>query len=176
MSTSGAASVAFIDPATDFADGLRVLYAYHESFILQGRRLLAMAEAISRQGVGEEAAAEAVRLAEYYEGTTRLHHQDEERALFPFIVNRSFLTDGMIERLALDHEEIEEHWTKLNEVLRAPEQIADPARFLELAARFEKSLKTHIERENLDFFPVLEKMLSPHQLAGIGQRMARLRE
>jgi len=82
----------------------------------------------------------------------------------------------MIERLALDHEEIDEHWAKLNEVLRAPERIADPARFLELAARFEKHLKTHIERENLDFFPVLEKMLSPDQLAGIGQRMARLRE
>ncbi len=174
MSSSGAA--AFIDPATDFADGLRVLYAYHESFILQGQRLLAMADVISQQGVGEETAAEAVRLAEYYEGTTRLHHQDEERALFPFIVNKSFLTDGMIERLALDHEEIDEHWAKLNEILRAPEQIADPARFLELAARFEKHLKTHIERENLDFFPVLVKMLSPDQLAGIGQRMARLRE
>ena len=26
----------------------------------------------------------------------------------------------MIERLALDHEEIDEHWAKLNEVLRAP--------------------------------------------------------
>ncbi len=174
MFSSGAA--AFIDPTTDFADGLRVLYAYHESFILQGQRLLAMAEAISQQGVGDETAAEAVRLAEYYEGTTRLHHQDEERALFPFIVNKSFLTDGMIERLALDHEEIDEHWSKLNEVLRAPERIADPARFLELAASFEKSLKKHIERENLDFFPVLVKMLSPDQLAGIGQRMARLRE
>ncbi len=174
MSSSGAA--AFIDPATDFADGLRVLYAYHESFILQGQRLLAMAEAISRQGVGEETAAEAIRLAAYYEGTTRLHHQDEERALFPFIVNKSFLTDGMIERLALDHEELDEHWAKLNEVLRAPEQIADPALLLELAARFEKHLKTHIERENLDFFPVLEKMLSPGQLTGIGQRMARLRK
>jgi len=47
---------------------------------------------------------------------------------------------------------------------------------LHLAARFENHLKTHIERENLDFFPVLVKMLSPDQLAGIGQRMARLRE
>ena len=176
MSPSGAASVAFIDPATEFADGLRVLYAYHESFILQGQRLLAMAEAISQQGVGEETAAEAVRLAEYYDAATRLHHQDEERALFPFIVNKSFLTDGMIERLALDHEEIDEHWAKLNEVLRAPEQIVDPAQLLDLTARFEKHLKTHIERENLDFFPVLEKMLSPDQLTGIGQRMARLRE
>ncbi|MGH8579271.1 MAG: hemerythrin domain-containing protein, partial [Gammaproteobacteria bacterium] len=80
----------------------------------------------------------------------------------------------MIERLALDHEEIDEHWAKLNEVLR--EQIADPARFLDLTARFEKHLRTHIERENLDFFPVLVKMLSPDQLAGIGQRMARLRQ
>jgi hypothetical protein len=42
--------------------------------------------------------------------------EHEERALFPFIVNKSFLTDGMIERLALDHEEIDAHWAKLNEV------------------------------------------------------------
>jgi len=173
VSTSRAA---FIDPATDFTDGLRVLYAYHESFIFQGQRLLAMAEAVSRRGVGEETAAEAVRLAEYYERTTRLHHLDEERALFPFIVNKSFLINGMIERLALDHEEIDEHWARLNEILRAPEKIAEPAQLLDLTARFEKHLKTHIERENLDFFPVLVKMLSPDQLAGIGQRMVRLRE
>ncbi len=81
MVSSGAA--AFIDQATDFTEGLQVLYAYHESFILKGQRLLAMAEAIDQQGVGEETAAEAIRLAAYYEATTRLHHQDEERALFP---------------------------------------------------------------------------------------------
>ena len=33
-----------------------------------------------------------------------------------------YLPLGMIERLALDHEEIDEHWSKLNEVLRAPKK------------------------------------------------------
>ena len=43
-------------------------------------------------------------------------HQDGQA---PHTVTSGMSSDGMIERLALDHEEIDEHWAKLNEVLRA---------------------------------------------------------
>ena len=68
---------------------------------------MAFAATLAQQGLDEAGTAEAVRLAEWYEKAMPLHHRDEERALFPRIVNRSFLIDGMIERLALDHDEIE---------------------------------------------------------------------
>jgi hypothetical protein len=43
------------------------------------------------------------------------------------------------------------------------------------ARRFERGLREHIEREDLDFFPEIERWLSPDQRAEAGRRMAQLR-
>ncbi len=165
----------FADPATDFTDGLKVLLAYHEHFIAEGQRLVAFAAILAQQGLDEAGAAEASRLAEWYENAMPLHHRDEERALFPRIVNRSFLIDGMIERLALDHDEIEAAWGQLAPLLRHPEGIANPKRLSQVAHPFEKVLREHIVRENEDFFPTLETLLASDRRRDIGLDMARLR-
>ncbi len=166
---------AFTDPASDFSDGLKVLSAYHDSLLLQGKRLLEWANTLLREGCGLDRSVEAVRLAGYYCQTTQLHHRDEERCLFPLIINKSFLIDGMIERLALDHEEIEAHWAELADCLQAQQPLSDPLRCVELVQRFEHQLKEHIEREDLDFFPEVERLLSPEQRFKMGGWMARLR-
>ena len=165
----------FQDPATDFSDGLKVLLAYHERFLVEGQRLMAFAATVAQQGLDEAGAAEALRLAEWYENAMPLHHRDEERALFPRIVNRSFLIDGMIERLAMDHDEIEAAWGELAPLLRHPEEIANPKRLSQVAHPFEKLLREHIVRENEDFFPTLETLLASDRRRDIGLDMARLR-
>jgi iron-sulfur cluster repair protein YtfE (RIC family) len=165
----------FQDPATDFSDGLKVLLAYHERFLVEGQRLVTFAPTLAQHGLDEAAAAQALRLAEWYESAMPLHHRDEERALFPRIVNRSFLIDGMIERLALDHDEIEAAWGQLAPLLRHPEQIANPKRLSQVAHPFEKLLREHIVRENEDFFPKLETFLPSDRRHDIGLDMARLR-
>ena len=164
----------FQDPATDFSDGLAVLLAYHERFLV-GQRLVAFAATLAQQGLDEAGAAEALRLAEWYETAMPLHHRDEERALFPRIVNRTFLIDGMIERLALDHDEIEALWGELAPLLRHPEESANPKRLSQVAHPFEKLLREHIVRENEDFFPKLEALLASDRRRDIGLDMARLR-
>ena len=165
----------FQDPATDFSDGLKVLLAHHERFLVEGQRLVAFAATLAQQGLDEAGAAEALRLAEWYENAMPLHHRDEERALFPRIVNRSFLIDGMIERLALDHDEIEASWGELAPLLRHPEQIANPKRLSQVVHPFEKLLREHIVRENEDFFPNLETILASDRRRDIGLDMTRLR-
>jgi iron-sulfur cluster repair protein YtfE (RIC family) len=165
----------FQDPATDFSDGLKVLLAYHERFLVEAQRLVVLAGTLAQQGLDEAGAAEALRLAEWYENAMSLHHRDEERALFPRIVNRSFLIDGMIERLALDHDEIEASWSELTPLLRHSEEIANPKRLSQVAHPFEKLLREHIVRENEDFFPMLEALLASDQRRNIGLDMARLR-
>jgi len=165
----------FQEPATDFRDGLNVLLAYHERFLAEGQRLMAFAATLAQQGLAEADAAQALRLAEWYENAMPLHHRDEERALFPRIVNRSFLIDGMIERLALDHDEIEALWGDLAPLLRHPEEIANPKRLSQVAHPFEKLLREHIVRENEDFFPKLEALLTSDRRRDVGLDMARLR-
>ena len=165
----------FQDPATDFSDGLKVLLAYHERFLVEGQRLLTLAGILAQQGLDEGGTAEALRLADWYENAMPLHHRDEERALFPRIVNRSFLIDGMIERLALDHDEIEALWSELAPLLRHPAEIANPKRLSQIAHPFEKLLREHIVRENEDFFPNLETLLAAEERRDIGQHMAEFR-
>lgn len=172
---SAGTTTPFVDPASDFSDGLQVLQTYHGSFLQHGRQLLALMEAIVAQGLDEQRALEAGRLNRYYAEITRLHHRDEERIVFPLILNKSFVIDGMIERLALDHEDIEAAWAELHGALQAPERIMSSEQSLIWARRFERGLREHIEREDLDFFPEIERWLSPDQRAESGRRMAQLR-
>jgi len=111
----------------------------------------------------------------HYEHANHLHHQDEEQALFPLLVNHSALIDGMIERLMLDHEEIEKAWSLLAVQLKQPEAIKDFARLQVLAIEFEKLQREHLTREDEDFSPLVKAILSPEQRAQIGAKMAELR-
>ena len=166
----------FLEPTEDFSDGLKVLYSYHEQFLERGRELLALVGRIISDGMNEQHAYQCVQLHCFYQRANALHHQDEERVLFPLIVHRSFLIDGMIERLALDHEEIEEAWVELAPMLGRPEHIVDREKLKRLALEFEKLQREHVTRENEDFFPTLEERLGPEQRIEMGEKMANLRK
>ncbi|MGH8615656.1 MAG: hemerythrin domain-containing protein [Gammaproteobacteria bacterium] len=166
----------FIEPAENFSDGLKVLYSYHEQFLERGGELLVLVDRIQSDGMTEEHAYQCVQLHCYYQRANALHHQDEEQVLFPLIVHRSFLIDGMIERLVLDHEEIEEAWVELAPLLGSPEQIVDREKLKRLALEFEKLQREHVTRENEDFFPTLEERLAPEQRIEMGEKMANLRQ
>lgn len=165
----------FVDPAKDFSDGMRVLYTYHDGLLDFGKRLLRLVEDISKHGINEARANECIHLHCYYTRATRLHHHDEEKALFPLILKKSFLIDGMLERLLLDHEEIEEAWNELARMLGRPEHICDKDQLFVLAGEFEKLQREHLLRENEDLFPKLKPLLDREQLAQMGKIMVRLR-
>ena len=165
----------FIEPAADFSNGIAVLYAYHESLLAHGTKLLALVAAIHKHGIDETRAYQAVALHSYYTRANLLHHQDEEKALFPCLVNRSSFIDGMLERLTLDHEEIEQAWSTLAINLKSPEQIAAPWHLLQNAGEFERIQREHLTRENEDFLPPVQELLNPAELKHIGFLMARMR-
>lgn len=165
----------FIDPATDFTDGLEVLQVYHDDLLARGRDLLELADSMHNEGMNEATAYQCVEFHNYYTRANRLHHQDEEHALFPAIVNRSFLIDGMIERLTLDHEEIEEAWDDLSHLLATPEKITTAGKLKRLAEEFEKVQREHLVRENEDFLERVATELFSDERAAIGRKMAMLR-
>ncbi len=61
----------------------------------------------------------------HYFHAGRLHHLDEEQALFPLLENQFRPFDGMIDILIQDHEEIEKDWEQLAGMLADPESITD---------------------------------------------------
>ena len=165
----------FIDPATDFSDGLRVLHVYHDDFLARGRGLLKLVDTLHKEGMSEATAYQCIEFHNYYTRANKLHHQDEEHALFPALVNRSFLIDGMIERLTLDHEEIEAAWDELSPLLASPERITTAGKLKRLAEEFEKIQCEHLVRENEDFLQRVATELHGDERAEIGRKMAMLR-
>jgi len=168
--------IQFIDPAQDFADGLEVIRTYHTSLLQHGQTLLGLVREIEEQGIDAGRANCLTELYAYYQRANRLHHQDEERALFPAVVGKNLLIDSMIERLSLDHEEIEESWRVLEIALKEIlKRQTIPGHLHEKAARFEKLQREHLQRENEDFLPQLAVILEERQRQAMGQVMAAMR-
>ncbi len=165
----------FTDPATDFSDGVRVIQVYHEDLLTRGQALLTLVDTLRQEGMSESRANQCIDAHCYYTHASSLHHQDEEKGLFPLVVDQSPLIDGMLERLTLDHEEIEEAWETLASWLSNPEQINDFPRMQTLAREFEKVLREHLIRENEDFLPPVEKLLGAKQRLEAGGIMRQLR-
>jgi hemerythrin-like domain-containing protein len=165
----------YTDPATDFSNGLQVLQDYHQDFLARGKQLVALANTIKQQGMSEDLANQCMNMYCHYSHATHLHHKDEEEALFPILVEQSSLVIGMIERLMLDHEEIEESWATLSPRLNNPEQITNFDHFLHLTTEFEKILREHLTREDEDFSPQVKKILSAEQMKQVGEKMSKLR-
>lgn len=165
----------FIDPATDFSDGIVVIQRYHDDLLATGERLLKLSFKMSHHGVSEAAAIEAVDLHQHYTRANTLHHADEEQCLFPLLVGQDLILDGMIERLTLDHEEIEQWWAELAGFLGTPEKITDTDRLVEVAFQFERLQREHLTRENEDFLPRIDEQLNIFHRQQVGHSMARLR-
>ena len=165
----------YTDPATNFSDGLQVLTDYHQDFLARGTQLVALANTIKQQGMTENLANQCMDMYCHYSHATHLHHKDEEEGLFPLLADQSSLVIGMIERLMLDHEEIEESWSTLSSRLSNPEQITDFDHFLHLTIAFEKILREHLTREDEDFSPQIKKILTAEQIKQAGKKMSELR-
>jgi len=165
----------FTDPATDFSNGLQVLQDYHQDFLNRGTQLVALATKIKQQGMSESLANQCMEMYCHYSHATHLHHKDEEEGLFPLLVDQSSLVIGMIERLMMDHEEIEDSWNKLAKQLITPESITNFDFLLHQTMEFEKILREHLTREDEDFSPQILKILSADQLKQAGEKMSELR-
>ncbi|NOQ17424.1 MAG: hypothetical protein GQ581_10230 [Methyloprofundus sp.] len=165
----------YTDPVTDFSDGLMALKTYHEDFLQRGEKLLKLAYELEAKGMNESSANQCMAMFCHYEHANHLHHQDEEQALFPLLVGKSAIFDGMIERLMLDHEEIEAAWIALAIQLKNPEAITDFAKLKALAFEFEKLQREHLTREDEDFSPLVKAELTDKQRTEVGAKMSELR-
>lgn len=163
------------DPTTDFSNGLQVIQDYHQDFLARGTELVALANNIKQHGMTEDLANQCVDMYCHYSHATHLHHKDEEEALFPLLVDQSRLVIGMIERLMMDHEEIEESWSTLSTRLSKPEQITNFDLLLHQTIEFEKILREHLTREDEDFSPQIKKILTTEQIELAGKKMSELR-
>lgn len=96
------------------ADGFVVLDACHGEILRMLEELSALLLQLELHGLTPEARRRAARIAEFFSTTARDHHQDEERHIFPALVDtgRPEVVQVVLS-LQRDHDWIEEEWLDL---------------------------------------------------------------
>jgi len=140
---------------------------------------LRLAQYVHDQGADEQAATAASRIRHYFQVAAPLHHQDEEKDLFPAL--ESLFETGQdrqqgtqvleqMELLRKQHSTLESTWAEVDEWLEQitrHERVAAPA----LLQQFVDLYRQHMHIEENFVFPFAEQ-LDKHQQAEICLQMA----
>jgi hemerythrin-like domain-containing protein len=131
-------------------------------------KLTALAELVDGQELDTKAKKQAGVIERFFSGTSRQHHVEEERSVFPILLasgNPELVT--AVKSLQQDHGWIEENWLELAPQLRAlasGNNWVDPSEFQHGASVFVELCRGHIALE--------ETLIYPHSKARWAQAVA----
>ncbi len=137
----------------DFAE----LDACHRRIQAHLDRLATLASRVQNEDLGEEIRAEGGAIEEFFSRTLRPHHDDEERNVFPLLLDSGdaeLVT--FVRTLQQDHGWIEENWIELAPELRAIAQgnhWVEPADFLHNVEVFLELCYGHVALEESLIYP-----------------------
>ena|SRR5438105_6326521 len=101
-------------------DGFDVLDVCHRQTLFTLGKLAALVARLTRGGADADACAMAREIVEFFSATARRHHQDEERHVFPALLDSGDpqLVQNVL-RLQEDHRWLEIDWVELSAQLNA---------------------------------------------------------
>lgn len=200
-STSRATPIPGFRPLPDDADPLGQLDACHDRMQRQLKtlqRLLERQADAGRASVDDEVRAAAAAVRKYFDEAAPRHHRDEEKDLFPAVIEAMAGSDavcikGIVQRLSAEHGQLEQAWQALRPTLVA---LAEPA---EVASedscegsdesggspwlldagqvdRFIAVHRSHLAIEDDELMPMARRLLSDDQIAQIGRAMRSRRD
>jgi hemerythrin-like domain-containing protein len=163
-----------------FDEPLEMLAACHERIEERLSTLERLCGHLERNGNDADARAAAESILRYFDTSGRLHHEDEDRDLFPLLrvragqASRLEISSAM-EDLEREHRTMEGEWGRLRAALVA---IAGGAAKLDAedAARFAALYRRHIERETGAVLPFAKSVLTIDERRALGRRMAARRK
>lgn len=141
----------------DQPDQFEALDACHRDILRHLAALSALAQHIDEDGVDDNARQQAGTIEAFFSSTSRQHHADEERDVFP-----ALLTSGNAElanavrTLQQDHGWIEENWIEIAPRLRAVASghgWTDPGELHQYIDVFTELLTGHIRLEETLVYP-----------------------
>lgn len=160
---------------------LLVLAECHGRLLRQCESLTRLEARIAGGGADHLARKMAAELRSGFDRTTAWLHQDEERDLFPALLESMAGSDAvcirqMIDARADEHREIESRWLALEQWLQAVEAgqavLPEPG----TVAAFVALCHGHLEQEDQELLPMAERLLSDDALAEIAEAMRRRHE
>lgn len=163
-------------PAAGFEVPLEMLSACHRRVERQCATLRRLVPHLAAHGADEEAKTAAANVMRYFDTSGAQHHQDEERDLFPALVESMPGSDPVCLReltdaLRSDHRALHARWERVRaalvRIVAGASSALDAADVEALAGLYER----HIEREEAELLPMAARLLGDEELDRIGRAM-----
>ncbi|NLD53771.1 MAG: hemerythrin domain-containing protein [Burkholderiaceae bacterium] len=129
-------------------------------------------------GADHAARTLAAELRREFDLATARLHRDEERALFPALLESMAGSDAvcirqMVDARAEEHREIESRWLRLDQWLQAVEAGQTALPQPGTLEAFVALCQAHLEQEDGELLPMAERLLSDDALEEIAEAMQR---
>ena len=163
-------------PSARFEVPLEMLSACHFRIEQQCATLRRLVAHLATHGADEAARSAAASVMRYFDTSAKLHHADEEKDLFPALLESMAGSDPvclreMTQGLAVEHRELEALWQRVRVVL---EQVIEGLS-VPLASEDVEALvglyERHIRREEDELLPMAARLLGDDALERIGCAM-----
>jgi len=163
-------------PSAAAADGFTVLDACHQQTLAMLDELSLLVARLDHGGVDERARAQAAKIAGFFSTTARQHHEDEERHVFPPLVEGGDPTIVQaVLRLQQDHGWLEEDWFELAphvQAIAAGFNWYDIDALRQGVAVFAALSRDHIELEESLIYPAARERVRGESRREMGREMA----
>ena len=155
-----------------FDEPLALLRACHKNILDHCDRLENLITHIDTQGIDDEARKAARNIVRYFSTSALLHHRDEEEDLFPRLNRQSIRIAELIRDLKQEHIKLDQLWEIIIPELKKLPDDNFSDNFLQASSEFCALSRQHVNRENMEFLPLVANSLSELELTDIGECMA----
>lgn len=166
----------FASPGAGFEQPFELLQACHERVRRSLDLLRRLAEYIDDKGHDDGTRQAAADVLRYFELAAPLHHEDEEKHVFPRVLaGHDTALRETVQTLQRDHQLMSSTWEAVRRPLlqwRTPQASGkvDAATHADIA-RFLSLYDDHIEAEEGQIYPAVRAALTADELAAMGREM-----
>lgn len=166
-------------PATGFDTPFEMLTACHERVERMLRLITRLQEHLQDKGLDESVRQAARDVMRYFDLAAPLHHEDEERHVFPpLMCGPDAAVKALVLRLIQDHRQMEVAWQGARAVLLALAEHPAKPPFGELTMwqkvalnDFARLYRQHLDDEEGVAYPAARSLLPPESVAAMSQDM-----
>jgi hemerythrin-like domain-containing protein len=157
-------------------DGFKVLDACHQRTLVLLDTLARLVARLDHSGLDQQAQAMAGEIVQFFSTTVRRHHEDEERHVFPRLVESAepHVVNTVL-KLQQDHDWLEEEWMALSpqlEAMAAGRPWFDLEALRQGSEAFIALSRDHIALEESCIYPEVRERVPAAERREIGREMA----
>jgi len=166
----------FDSPAAGFEAPLEMLAACHGRVERQCQTLLRLVPHLAANGPDQAAREAAQSVLRYFDTSAKHHHADEEKDLFPALLQSASDADQaalrkLVAALQSQHRELELAWEELRWKLEGICLGTQPGLDADEVGRLVELYRKHIAREEEELLPLAARVLGVTQLDDVGRAM-----